>query len=206
MQKHKIGVHRTYSIINNVVDEEIFYPAPERLPASAPIRFVNVSCFENRSKNLTGLVDLVAQLAKKGRRFECVMAGTGLDFNSIVEYIKAKGVANYISLPGMLNDKQVAELMRSCHFENVPVVISEALMCALPVVATRVGSVAELVDASNGYLVPADDADELLASVELMMENYSSFDRKQIHANAQSRFSGDAVLGQFNELYSGIIK
>lgn len=213
MQNHKIGSNRTYSVINNVVDDSIFFPAAEGYPTATPIRFANVSCFENRSKNLTGLVDLVADMVQKGRHFECVMAGTGLDFDLIVDYIKEKGVEDYIVLPGLLNEKQVAELMRSCHYyiqpshyENVPVVISEALMCGLPVVATRVGSVSELIDDSNGYLVEAGNADELFASVELMVENYNSFDRKQIHSNAYKRFSADAVLKQFNELYSGIIQ
>ncbi|PKP01964.1 MAG: hypothetical protein CVU11_13640 [Bacteroidetes bacterium HGW-Bacteroidetes-6] len=212
MQKHNIGNNRPYSIINNVVDELVFSPPNLRVPTYETIRFINVSCFEDRSKNLTGLVDIAAVLVTKGIKFECVLAGTGQDFLNIKEYIKHKGLEKYCILPGLLNEYQVAELMRSCHFyiqpshfENVPVVISEALMCGLPVVATRVGSVEELINTSNGYLVDAANPTALQSAVELMIDNFASFDSALIRKNAMARFSKAAVLKQFNELYSDLI-
>ena len=51
----------------------------------------------------------------------------------------------------------------SSEFENLPVVLLEALACGLPVVATDVGGVREIVDESVGALVPPRDVPALRA-------------------------------------------
>ena len=50
------------------------------------------------------------------------------------------------------------------NIENLPYTVMEAMDCALPVVATRVGGLPDLIDdGGTGYLVEADD-DKALAT------------------------------------------
>lgn len=54
--------------------------------------------------------------------------------------------------------------------EGHPNVLVEALACGRPVVATPVGGIPEVVDAANGVLVPARDADALAAALVLALQ------------------------------------
>lgn len=212
MLAHGLGNQKKWFIINNIVNEKVF-DLPAAKTQGRRVRFINVSCFEERSKNLSGLVECVGRLVDEGLDIECVLVGTGEDFEKIRSLIRLKELENHIILTGQLNENQVAAQMKECHFyvqpshyENVPVVISEALMCGLPVVATRVGGLNEMIDESNGYLVEPGHLDELCSAIRLMVENYSGFDRQNIRQAALQKYSSEAVRQQLLQLYSEIIK
>lgn len=56
--------------------------------------------------------------------------------------------------------------------EGVPTVIIEAMSCALPIVATDVGSVREVVeDGVNGFVVPPEDQSALASAIERLVDD-----------------------------------
>lgn len=56
----------------------------------------------------------------------------------------------------------------------MPQAVTEALACGLPVVATRVGAIPEMVrDGVNGYLVPARDPRALAGAIESLLQSSS---------------------------------
>lgn len=212
MQAHGLGTDNKWYIINNVVNDEVFVLNAENTD-NTKIRFINVSCFEDRSKNLSGLVECVKQLINAGFQIECVLVGTGKDFETIRSLVSIYKLDNHIIITDQLNEIQVAEQMQKCHFyvqpshfENVPVVVSEALMCGLPVVATQVGALNEMIDKSNGFLVKSGNITELQAAILMMIENHACFDRQAIRNAARQKYSPDAVRKQLLQLYSDVIK
>lgn len=62
-------------------------------------------------------------------------------------------------------------LVLTSKFEGTPNVILEAMACGLPVVATRVGGIPEIVSEKCGILVDAEDKAELFESVERLVLN-----------------------------------
>lgn len=69
--------------------------------------------------------------------------------------------------------------------DNLPVAILEAMAAAVPVVATRVGGVPELVvDGETGLLVDADDADGMAAAIEQIAADP---ERRAAYARAGAR-------------------
>ncbi len=83
-------------------------------------------------------------------------------------------------------------LVLPSHSEGAPVVVMEALACGLPVVATRVGGVGELVDdGATGRLVPARDVEALASTLDRLLsepETLRSF-RERLRQGPEDRSS-----------------
>ncbi|MBL0131813.1 MAG: glycosyltransferase [Chitinophagaceae bacterium] len=88
------------------------------------------------------------------------------------------------------------------NIENSPCVIGEALCCGLPVIATDVGGIPELVNENNSIRVVPKDEEALAGVMRQMMDNYAKFDRKKIAEDAQSRFSYPVIGKKIDEIYS----
>lgn len=85
---------------------------------------------------------------------------------------RSLGVSDSILLTGPLPGHEVAGLMRasrifclSSHIEGTPVSVMEALSCGLPVVATGIGGILDIVDQhTTGRLVDKGDVEGLAAA------------------------------------------
>jgi len=114
-------------------------------------------------KNLTHLLrataDLVQRLgADAGRRVRLLIAGPDGGARADLETeIRALGIGEYATFLGPRRD--VPEILRALDvfaltsiFEGAPFAMIEAVVMGLPIVATQVGAVHEVLD-GNGYLV-----------------------------------------------------
>jgi glycosyltransferase involved in cell wall biosynthesis len=117
-----------------------------------------------------------------------------------------------VFLTGEVTYSEVASLMRGAHFlllfsryENLPCVILEALCCGLPVVATRVGGIPEILDNSNGILVDNEREDQLLQALNAMLDGYAVYDRPSIAKKAAERFSYPVIGGQLAGIYRRLL-
>ncbi len=79
--------------------------------------------------------------------------------------------------------------------ENLPIAILEAMACALPIVATRVGGIPELVvHGENGFLVEPDDEVALARAISDLLrdaDQCTAFGRQSAARVAMSFDSGD---------------
>ncbi|TAL42608.1 MAG: glycosyltransferase, partial [Chitinophagaceae bacterium] len=77
----------------------------------------------------------------------------------------------------------------------------EALCCGLPVIATRVGGIPEIINQQNGLLIEPGNETQLIQAIEKMMDHYSNYNRKTISENAVLKFSYASVGQQLYSLY-----
>lgn len=88
---------------------------------------------------------------------------------------QAAGVADRVVLPGMQADARAAlgavdALVLTSHWEGLPLAVLEALAASVPVVATAVRGVRELLtDGEDGLLVPPGDAPALASAVRSVL-------------------------------------
>jgi glycosyltransferase involved in cell wall biosynthesis len=100
--------------------------------------------------------------------------------------------------------KKLDIVLLTSHWEGLPVVIIESLASGLPVVATKVGGVPELViDGVNGFLSAKGDCEKLAKDLLLL----SADKEKRLQFSRQSRkmfkeeFSIDYMKNRIESLY-----
>lgn len=120
-------------------------------------------------KGVRVLFEAVADLARRGVAIELTLVGDGPDRAGLQAEAQLRGLGEVVRFTGYLSQAAVAERLAEADLfvlpsfaEGVPVVLMEALASRMPVVATRVAGVAELVeDGVSGLLVPPGDPEAL---------------------------------------------
>jgi len=88
--------------------------------------------------------------------------------------------------------------------ESFGLTVAEAMSCGVPVIASRVGGLSELIeDGVCGYLVPPRDSDALAAKVIDLLSNPEKCQMfgKAGRRRAVERFNIISTAGQYYELY-----
>ncbi|MCU7550281.1 glycosyltransferase [Chitinophagaceae bacterium LB-8] len=97
-------------------------------------------------------------------------------------------------------------LILNSNIENSPCVIGEGLCCGLPVIATRVGGIPELVNEVNSILIEPQNIDNLVFAMKELYNNYLSFDGRSMSENAKQMFSCEIISKKLNDIYWQIEK
>jgi colanic acid/amylovoran biosynthesis glycosyltransferase len=130
------------------------------------------------------LIDALVAVRSRGLDFVCDFAGEDETRGQIARLVAASGLGSRIRLLGYVpHDDLVRALERGEYdmsvlastesdgeHEGIPVALMEAMAARLPVVATRSGSVPELVDGTCGILVEQRDAHGLAAAIGRLIE------------------------------------
>lgn len=160
-------------VIHCGVDPTAF--APTDRTVDGPLRIVAVGTL-HEVKGQVHLIEACRLLGERGIGFTCRFIGDGPDQDALQARIDAYGLGDRITLAGrMTSDAVAAELAasdvlaapsvptRGGKREGIPVVLMEAMASGLPVVASRLSGIPELVtDGVSGLLVTPGD-DEALA-------------------------------------------
>ena len=89
--------------------------------------------------------------------------------------------------------------------EGLPLVALEAMACGLPVIATNVGGISEILMEDYGKLVPPNQP-ELLAKAILEFANVDFSSRKlELRAMMEEKFSWDKNVERLVEIYEELI-
>ncbi len=204
MQGH--GIRGNYCVVRNVVDD-FFYSDPTVVLPSKTVRLLHVSCFDDKAKNVSGLLQAVALLRKKRADFTLTLVGTGRDFTFCRNIAQELGLSEICRFTGELPPAQVAERMHqsdvfvlSSNFETAGVVLQEAQAVGLPIVATRVGGIPEIVSDKEGILVAPRDINALADALDTMCNTFMQYDKAHIRARGKE-YSFAAIGKQIHNIY-----
>lgn len=161
-------------------------------------------------------IDVLMEVAKRleaeghGDRLLFELAGSG----PLLEHYKAQGLPANVQLLGRIDDDELFQRYRDCHalvlptrFEGMPTVVLEAMAQARPILVSDVGATAELVDASNGYLLPKGDVDALHAAIldllHLKHDQRAALGASS-YAKVEQRFAWPAVTREMLEVLKAV--
>lgn len=146
--------------------------------ADAGLRSRTLVCVARLSgqKGLPLLIEAVEQLMRT-EPFCLRIVGDGELRATIEAAIAARGLHRHVQLLGWLGAEDVRRtlldargLVLPSFAEGLPVVLMEALALGRPVVATAIAGIPELVDAQNGWLVPAGSAAALADAMRAVLQ------------------------------------
>jgi glycosyltransferase involved in cell wall biosynthesis len=205
------GIRASFRVVPNAVDTELFSPAPaSKARGTGRARLIAVAALHVK-KGLSDLLEALGRLAGQRRDFVLDLVGAGPCREEYVSLVRRLGIADMVVFHGLQPRPAVASLMQQADFlvlpsltENLPVAVIEAMACGLPVVATRVGGVPELVDERTGLLVEAGSPRGLCRGVAHMLDHHGDYPREDIVDRARSRYSLAAVGRTWSDVYRGV--
>lgn len=166
-------------------------------------------------KNLGLLLDACSLLAKRGTKFRCVLVGDGPCRTQLEEKRARLGLGEFVEMPGAMEQGEVLKWWRQATVgvltsenEGMPVSLMEAAACGVPVAATAVGGVPELIeDGATGVLVPSNDAGALAAALQRLLDEPDLRARLGTAARqrAEEKFSVHRQVDQLLALWSEIL-
>ena len=149
---------------------------------------------------------------RKNPKITFLVVGKGPDLNNVQMRIRQLGIENNFRLTGFVKDEDLPFYYNAADFfvlpsksgEGLPLVALEAMACGLPVIATNVGGISEILMEDYGKLVPSNQP-ELLAKAILEFSNIDFSSRKlELRAIMEEKFSWDknveTLIGIYEEL------
>jgi len=160
-------------VIHCGIDPAVFQPRPAK-ERTGPFTIVCVASLQDY-KGHPYLVDACAELKALGLDFRCVCIGEGEDRPQIEAQIARHGLQDHVQLLGQQPRNRVSEMLAQADVmvlpsvvtpsgkkEGIPVALMEALATELPVVATAISGIPELIeDGTTGLLAPERDSHAL---------------------------------------------
>lgn len=164
-------------------------------------------------KGVDVLVEAWPRVLREVPAARLAIVGSGPDEASLRARARSLGLDRSVTFEGACAD--VAPSVRASDVavlpsrtEGMPVALLEAMACAVPVVATRVGGSAEVVeDGVTGWLVPPEDPGALASALALVLRDPSTARRRADAARAAvvERRSITAVADRFLTLYGAVV-
>jgi glycosyltransferase involved in cell wall biosynthesis len=209
----KFGVTKTEKllVIHNGLEEEPFLQA----------QGAGVARELNLTKEKETVITFVGRLAapkepvvlleslKKFPHAKALLVGDGPMRPELEAYIAQNQLSERASILGMRSD--IPEILAASdifvlpsRWEGLPLVIIEAMFAGLPIIATDVGGVSELVQEKiNGFLIPRSDVAALQRALAQLIADKTLREEmgEKSRQRALKQFTMERMLAQYEKLY-----
>lgn len=176
-------------------------------PSSPPGEAFTIMCVAslNPVKGHEFLVEACRQLQNRGTKFVCRLVGDGPLRKQLSQQIRESGLEGRVIMEGMLSLEEVRTKLQECDVfalcsvrtsrgdrEGIPVALMEAMATGLPVVASDISGIPELVDEESGVLVPPGDSRAIADALQRLAEAPQL--RQKLGRHARRRVQADFDL------------
>ena len=194
-------------LVYHGVATERFCPAPgaidrgEGAETASPIRMIAVGRLVEK-KGYAYLIRACALLQQRGWRYTLAIYGSGPQRDELAELIDTCGLGDVVQLQGARRQEELIALYREADLfvlsphvlengdrDGIPNVLMEAMSVGLPVVATDVSGIPELIEHDrSGLLVPSCDEIALADALERLLDPlYGHLLRARLGADGRKR-------------------
>jgi colanic acid/amylovoran biosynthesis glycosyltransferase len=195
--------------------------APFKRPASKETRLVMVGRLVEKKGTLFG-INIFNQLCAKFNNLKLYIVGDGPKKNDVLRAVSQSPFASRIVFCGELPNDKVLELMKRCRLllhpsitasdgdqEGVPGVIMEAMANGLVVVASKHGSISEIVEhKKTGILFKEADIDDAIEKLSFVIKNIRRLDALKDRALEKVRVGFNIIdeTAKLEAVYDFVLK
>jgi glycosyltransferase involved in cell wall biosynthesis len=154
------------------------------------------------------LIEACRLLREKGISLVCHFVGEGEDREALTQLTEQAGLSEQIHFHGRLTRNEIARLLQDADVlaapsvptrdgrrEGIPVVLMEAMGSGVPVVASHISGIPELVqNEQTGLLTPPRDAALLASALERYYSDYNL--RRRLGLAGREKVVGDFDLNK----------
>lgn len=203
--------------IYNGVDAERFTPSPESSARSAspgdPPFVIGTVGRLDPVKDQTTLVRAFATVLARASdlrdRLRLVIVGDGPHRGAVERAIAEMGISQFVTMRGESSDVAREMSSMSCFVlpsqaEGISNTLLEAMASALPVVATRVGANADLIEQDRaGFIVPPSDPATMATAIETLARDPGRCRSLGLAGReiVERRFTLDRMVDHYHALY-----
>jgi glycosyltransferase involved in cell wall biosynthesis len=161
--------------VYGVLDLEEFSPIPDKTPARKALglpldkTIALYAGYLTKRKGVYELLEAIHRAKKECPDILLILCGAGPEEKMLRRLIQDKGIERTVHMVGEVEPDQMNKWMQASdifvlasHTEGMPNVVTEAMACGLPVVATAVGGLPGAIgDCDGAVLVPHENINEL---------------------------------------------
>ncbi|HEY8186658.1 MAG TPA: N-acetyl-alpha-D-glucosaminyl L-malate synthase BshA [Pyrinomonadaceae bacterium] len=181
-------------------------------PEGEPL-LVHVSNFRP-VKRPVDCVEILARVLKKGISTRLVMVGDGSERTNVEHRARCLGVYDKCIFvgkqPNIVHYLSAADvLLLPSEQESFGLAALEAMACEVPVIASRVGGVPEVVtDGETGFLSEVGDVEKMAEDAARLLsdEEFRREMGQRARESAVSRYRTDLVIPRYIEFYERVLK
>lgn len=204
--------NKRYLPLYNVVDDCFFDIPLERREKRGKTQALHVSCFDEDAKNICGMLRAIRQVAQRREDFQFNIVGTGKDYEQV------RRCAEDLQFPtgmlvwwGEMTPKEVSERFAEadffCQFSNyetAPIVLSESMASGVPILASAVGGIPEMIDGRLGRLVQAGDETDFAEQFGWLLDHHKDYEKKVLREVGR-KYSYDEGGAYLMSVYESVV-
>ncbi len=177
-QKMREIYDREISIVPNGIDLERFKISPESKKKDSTKTIIFVGRL-HPVKGVQYLIEAMAIVHQESPEVKLILVGDGEERELLENLTDSLGIRECVEFAGRVPHERVQDYMNQAEVfvlpslsEGFPVTILEAMACGLPIVATQVGGVPDVIkNGVNGYLVKAKDPNETVEALLKLLQD-----------------------------------
>lgn len=210
--KNEMSAHRIIvdEVIANFIDDDLF--VPKNNAVSEPFVWFSLGRI-TKEKGIDTLIKAFALALEEIPKMVLKIGGTGVEKDEMRLLANTLGVASKIEWLGELDIFGVNTNMQECDafvccstYETFGIVVSEALSCGKSVVSTRCGGPEDMLNDTNGLLVPIGDVAAIAMAMCDMRRNRHIFHSDQIRLNHLQKFGKRVLVAKLRSLYQSVLR
>jgi len=205
----RLCIKKEISVIPNFVDSETYSPGHNNSKGKKS-KFVVIHVSNFRPvKRVQDIIEAMTLIIKKEMDIQLLLVGDGPERHAAEVMVTERNLNGHVRFTGFRRD--IPSLLRcsdalvlSSESESAPLTLLEGMSSSLPVIATKVGGIPEIVsDGENGFLVSPKSPEEIAEKIIMLKGDGELRNRVGLAARRTvlKMYTADKVVSMYEQVY-----